>query len=113
MNKIKNITYIFGFYLCSLEKTVEVRTTVLSDKLKSAITRQRPVELVISCEYNREKRQSSKVAIKSIIGKIGGYVSRQGKPLDIQLSYVNDKGEVINDSNIKKALGKCLLQVQI
>lgn len=93
-------------YFFFSEKTVEVHATVLSDKIKSAITRQRPVELVVSCEYNREKRQSAKVAIKTIVGKIGGYVSRQGKPLDIRLSYVNEKGEVMNDSNIKKALGR-------
>ena len=59
----------------------------------------------MSCKYNRKKRQSSKVAIKAIVGKIGGYLTRQGKPLDIKLSYVNEQGEVENESNIKKKLG--------
>ena len=87
------------------ENKIEVKTTVLSEKLKSAITRKRPVELIISCEYNRNKRQSAKVAIKTIIGNIGGYVSRQGKVLDIRIDYLNDQGKIEEESNIKKYLG--------
>ena len=84
---------------------ISVRTTVLSEKLRSAITRKRPVELIVSCEYNRDNRRSSKVAIESVVGKIGGYLSGQGKPLDIKLNYVNEKGEIEDNNNIVKGLG--------
>ncbi|XP_066925325.1 CUB and zona pellucida-like domain-containing protein 1 [Clytia hemisphaerica] len=97
-----------GLMVAESEKTIEVRTTVLSDKLKSAITRKRPVELIISCEYNINKRQSSKVAIRTVIGKIGGYVSRQGKVLDIDIKYVDKSGEIHgnDEENVKKELGE-------
>jgi len=79
---------------------------VLSEKLKSAITRKRPVELVVTCEYNRDKRQSSKVAIKTIVGRIGGFISRQGRPLNVDVNYVNKDGEIETDENVHKELGK-------